>query len=140
MQGDVILGYDGSEGSKRALAAAIELADALQRKLVIAYAYEVSALGGEVQDLAKALREQGEGVLEEAAATARGAGLNPETTVISGDRAEALATLAAERGAGMVVVGSRGEGVLKGMVLGAVSHKLLHLSPAPVLVVPGHPS
>src|SRR5436190_1694971 len=110
MQGDVILGYDGSEGSKRALAAAIELADALQRKLVIAYAYEVSALGGEVQDLAKALREQGEGVLEEAAATARGAGLDPETIVISGDRAEALATLAAERGAGMVVVGSRSEG------------------------------
>ena len=33
MPGDVILGYDGSDGSKKALAAAIELADALQRTL-----------------------------------------------------------------------------------------------------------
>jgi nucleotide-binding universal stress UspA family protein len=136
MPGDVILGYDGSDGSEKALAAAIELAQGLQRKLVIAYAYEVSAFGGEVQDLAKALRENGEGITERAAATAKGAGLDPETVVISGDRAESLATLAADRGAGMVVIGSRGEGALKGLVLGSVAHKLLHLSPAPVLVVP----
>jgi nucleotide-binding universal stress UspA family protein len=136
MPGDVILGYDGSEGSKKALAAAIELADALQRKLVIAYAYEVSALGGEVQDLANALRENGEGVTAEAAAAAKDAGLDPETTVLSGDRAESLARLAADRGAGMLVIGSRGEGTLKGLILGSVAHKLLHLSPAPVLVVP----
>jgi nucleotide-binding universal stress UspA family protein len=136
MPGDVVLGYDGSEGARKALAAAIELADALNRKLVIAYAYEVSAFGGEVQDLAKTLRERGEGVLAEAATTARGAGLDPETTVISGDRAEALATLAADRGAGMVVIGTRGENPLKGLILGSVAHKLLHLSPAPVLVVP----
>jgi nucleotide-binding universal stress UspA family protein len=136
MPGDVILGYDGSDGSKKALATAIELAEALQRRLVIAYAYEVSAFGGEVQDLAKALRENGEGITAQAAATAKGAGLDPETVVISGDRAESLASLAADRGAGMVVIGSRGEGALKGLILGSVAHKLLHLSPAPVLVVP----
>jgi nucleotide-binding universal stress UspA family protein len=136
MPGDVILGYDGSEGSKKALAAAIELADALQRKLVIAYAYEVSAFGGEVQDLAKALRERGENVTGEAAAAAKGAGVDPETVVISGDRAEALASLAADRGAGMLVIGTRGEPPLKGLILGSVAHKLLHLSSAPVLVVP----
>jgi nucleotide-binding universal stress UspA family protein len=140
MPGDVVIGYDGSEGSKKALAAAIELADALQRKLVIAYAYEVSDFGGEVTDLAKALRERGESVLGHAARSAKDAGLEPETTVISGDRAESLAELAAERGAGMVVIGSRGEGTLKGLILGSVAHKLLHLSPAPVLVVPVHPS
>jgi nucleotide-binding universal stress UspA family protein len=134
--GDVLVGYDGSEGSKKALASAIELATALQSPLVIAYAYEVSAFGGEVQDLAKALRERGEGVTAEAAAVAREAGLEPETTVVSGDRAESLATLAADRGAAMVVIGTRGETPLKGIILGSVAHKLLHLSPAPVLVVP----
>ena len=36
----------------------------------------------------------------------------------------------------MVVIGTRGESPLKGMILGSVAHKLLHLSPAPVLVVP----
>jgi nucleotide-binding universal stress UspA family protein len=56
--------------------------------------------------------------------------------VISGDRAEALAKLAADRGASMVVIGTRGEALVKGLILGSVAHKLLHLSPAPVLVVP----
>jgi nucleotide-binding universal stress UspA family protein len=136
MPGDVLVGYDGSEGSKKALASAIELTGALNSRLVIAFAYEVSAFGGEVQDLAKALRERGESVTAEAAATARDAGLDPETAVVSGDRAEALATLAADRGAAMVVIGTRGESPLKGVILGSVAHKLLHLSPAPVLVVP----
>ncbi|MGZ4201252.1 MAG: universal stress protein [Thermoleophilaceae bacterium] len=136
MQGDVVLGYDGSEGSRKALATAIELASALKCRLVIAFAYEVSALGGEVQDLAKALRERGEAATAEAAQAARAAGLEPETVVISGDRAESLATLAADRGAAMIVIGTRGEPLLKGLVLGSVAHKLLHLSPAPVLVVP----
>lgn len=136
MQGDVVLGYDGSEGSRKALSTAIELASALQCRLLIAYAYEVSALGGEVQDLAKALRERGESATAEAAQAAHDAGLEPETVVISGDRAESLATLAADRGASMIVIGTRGEPLLKGLVLGSVAHKLLHLSPAPVLVVP----
>ncbi len=136
MAGDLIVGYDGTEGSHAALTSAIELATALRRKLVIAYAYEVSAFGGEVQDLAKSLHERGESVTAEAAAIAREAGVEPETAVISGDRAQALATLAADRGAAMVVIGTRGERPIKGVVLGSVAHKLLHLSPAPVLVVP----
>jgi nucleotide-binding universal stress UspA family protein len=136
MTGDLIVGYDGSEGSRAALPPAIELAAALQRKLVIAYAYEVSDFGGEVEDLAKSLHERGESVTAEAAAAAGEAGVETETVVVSGDRAEALAKLAADRGASMVVIGTRGEAPLKGLILGSVAHKLLHLSPAPVLVVP----
>jgi nucleotide-binding universal stress UspA family protein len=34
------------------------------------------------------------------------------------------------------VIGSRGESALKGLLLGSVAHKLVHLSGTPVLVVP----
>jgi nucleotide-binding universal stress UspA family protein len=136
MAGEIVLGQDGSAGSSQALGVACELAKQLDRKLVIAYAYEVSKLGGEVQDLAHALRERGESVTEEAAAKAREAGLEPETVIESGQIADALSRLARERGASMIVVGSNGESALKGIVLGSVAHKLLHLASTPVLVVP----
>jgi nucleotide-binding universal stress UspA family protein len=136
MAGEIVLGQDGSAGSSQALAVACELAKQLDRKLVITFAYEVSKFGGEVQDLAHSLREHGESVTGEAAAKAREAGLEPETVIESGQIADALARLATDRGASMIVVGSSGESALKGIVLGSVAHKLLHLASTPVLVVP----
>ena len=138
MAGEIVLGQDGSEGSGQALTVACELAKQLDRKLVIAYAYEVSKLGGEVQDLARSLREHGEGVTSEAAAKASEAGVDSETVIESGNIADALARLAEQRGASMIVVGSRGESSIRGLVLGSVAHKLLHLASTPVLVVPTH--
>ena len=49
---------------------------------------------------------------------------------------DALLELAAERDARMIVVGSYGDSPLKGAILGAVPHKLLHLADRPVLAVP----
>jgi nucleotide-binding universal stress UspA family protein len=138
MAGELLVGYDGSDGSKAALKVAVDLAKQLGEKLVIVYAYEVSQFGGEVQDLAKTLHERGEQVNGDALATAKEAGVDVESVVQSGDRADSLASLASERGASMVIVGSRGESPLKGLVLGSVAHKLLHLSTTPVLVVPTH--
>jgi nucleotide-binding universal stress UspA family protein len=138
MAGEVLLGYDGSDGSKAALNVAVDLAKQLGQKLVIVYAYEVSQFGGEVQDLAKTLHERGEDVNAGALASAKDAGVDAESLIESGDKADTLARLASDRGASMVVIGSRGESALKGLVLGSVSHKLLHLSTTPVLVVPTH--
>ncbi|HEY2600858.1 MAG TPA: universal stress protein [Thermoleophilaceae bacterium] len=138
MSDEIVLGYDGSDGGKAALAVAIDLAKQLDRKLVIAYAYEVSQFGGEVQDLGRALHERGEAVNGEAVTTARDAGADAESVIERGDKADALARVASERAAAMIVVGSRGESPLKGLVLGSVAHKLLHLATTPVLVVPTH--
>jgi nucleotide-binding universal stress UspA family protein len=136
MAGEIVLGYDGSDGAKHALAVASDLARQLSHKLVIVFAYEVSAMGGEVQDLGREIHEQGERLSAEAAATAGLAGVEVDTLIEHGDQAEALARVGSERGASMIVVGTRGESQLKGMVLGSVSHKLLHLADVPVLVVP----
>jgi nucleotide-binding universal stress UspA family protein len=50
--------------------------------------------------------------------------------------AEALAELADERDARMIVIGSHGEGPIRGAILGSTPHKLLQRSGRPVLVVP----
>lgn len=57
---------------------------------------------------------------------------------ISGELAEgdaAHAITEAAQGAGLVVVGTRGRGGFKGMMLGSVSHGLLHSAPCPVAIV-----
>ena len=136
MAGTIVVGYDGLDGAKAALARAIDLAKRLDAELVIAYGYEVSRIGGEVQDLATALREMGESLTEEAAEQARTAGLEPRKEVRDGDPAHVLASLGTEVGAEMIVVGTRGERPLVGAILGSLCHKLLHVTEVPVLVVP----
>src|SRR5262249_36197621 len=53
-----------------------------------------------------------------------------------GTPAAGLIQVAEERGARMIVVGTRGEGLVKSVLVGSTSQKLLHRSSVPVLVVP----
>jgi nucleotide-binding universal stress UspA family protein len=134
----VIVGYDGSETAKAAVRAAIEVGHAYGEEVVIAVAYELSPIGGEIYDYAAALKELARQRVAEAAevATAHGGDSEVEGVIIEQDPARALAELATERDARVIVVGTRGESPLKGALLGSTPHKLLHLADRPVLVVP----
>ena len=133
---DVIVGYDGSDGARAALDTAIETSSAFGDRVVIVFGYHVQKLGGEVQDYAKALKERAEEVVSHGRHQADAKGAEVEGVVIERHPAEALAELAKERGARMIVVGTHGESPLRGAIIGSTAHKLLHLSEVPVLVVP----
>lgn len=60
------------------------------------------------------------------------------THLLQGDAGEGIVELARVREADVVVVGSRGHGRLKRLVLGSVSGHVTHHAPCPVLVVPHH--
>jgi nucleotide-binding universal stress UspA family protein len=130
-----VLGYDGTDGSRAALDAAIGLAAELGDTLVVVFAHEVSRLGGEVHDYEEALRERGRQVLEEARAIARDGGVEIELVMRELSSAEALIAVADEHEARMIVVGSYGERPLKSALVGSTPTRLLHLSDRPVLVV-----
>jgi nucleotide-binding universal stress UspA family protein len=136
MSRPIVVGYDGSDGAKSALGAASELADRLGCELVIAYGYEFSRMGGEVADLAAALRELGERMVEEGAERVANAGVTVRREVREGDPAHVLAELGDELHATAIVVGTRGERPIVGAILGSLCHKLLHVAKVPVLVVP----
>ena len=130
-----VLGYDGTDGSRAALDAAVGLAAELGDTLVVVFAHEVSRLGGEVHDYEEALRERGRQVLEEARAVAREGGVEIELVMRELASAEALIAVADEHDARLIAVGSYGERPLKSALVGSTPTRLLHLSERPVLVV-----
>jgi nucleotide-binding universal stress UspA family protein len=135
MAGEIVVGFDGRDGARTALSEATGLAKELGAPLVVVFAYHVSPLGGEVQDLHDALIERGQAVTAEAMAAARDQGVDARAELVHGAPAPALVELAEQLGARVIVVGSTGEGPLKSAIVGSTPHKLIQLSPIPVLVV-----
>jgi len=132
--GTLVVGYDGTDGARAALQAAVALGGELGDDVVVVFAYTVGLLGGEVSDYAAALHEHAREVLDEAKSVG-GEGID----VVELERApaQALIDVADERDARMIVVGSHGEAPLKSVLIGSTPTKLLHLSQRPVLVVRG---
>jgi nucleotide-binding universal stress UspA family protein len=138
MAGDIILGYDGSEGSHAALRVAVTVAKAFDAPLTIVFGYEPNPMGGETADYKNQLEKIGTDHLAGAVNEAKG--LDPsvavEPVVAALRPVESLLEASIEREARVIVVGGSGERPIVGAILGSVPHKLLHRSTVPVLVVP----
>jgi len=142
----IVVGYDGSEHSRKALDAAIEIAKmASEGDIFITCAQHRSApavgfRGAEfgVEEMWDEQAEKIEKELAEAAERVRGAGV-PCATACTPDRPDVtMLTVAHEIDARMIVVGARGAGAREGQrsILGSTTTRLLHeAADVPVLVV-----
>ncbi|MET9106751.1 universal stress protein [Streptomyces zhihengii] len=134
----VVLGYDESPGAVPALRVAVEVAAAFGEPLVLVYgAAAPGAMGEEYASHSEALRRAGRTALGHAVAVADEAGVPTTVEILDKRPAAALLDAAARHDARVIVVGSYGESPMRGALLGSTPHKLLHLSPVPVLCVPG---
>ena len=131
----IVVGYDGTDRSKAALDAAVGLAKDLSEPILAVFGYGVNPMGGEVKDHVQALKEHGEKVTAEAVERARAGGPEAEAVLVDQEGSDALTAVAEDRDARMIVVGSYGEGPIRGAILGSTAYRLVHTSETPVLVV-----
>ncbi|MGE2732797.1 universal stress protein [Mycolicibacterium vaccae] len=124
----VVVGWDGSAQAEAALAAANRLFSATG-ELVLAEVVPYEAADDPQQSAVSAAWERLSDVVAQSATA-------PRHEVLVGAPAEALAQLARQVDADVIVVGRRGRGLSR-RVLGSVSTSLLEQAPVPVLVVDG---
>lgn len=136
MSAGIVVGYDGSNCAREALRVGMEIGQAYNEPVIIAFGYEVNRMAGEVQDYAASVRELALTQLTHGIHQAEASGVKVEAVVVENAPAQALVALAAERDARVIVVGTQGEAPFRGALIGSTPHKLLHISDRPVLVVP----
>ncbi len=147
----MLLATDGSEDSARTARTAIELSEELGAELHLVYVRDVPGvfylppgfweLDMELQSkVARRIEEEAFTRLAQEVRIAREAG-NKVAQVHArvGTPDEEIVKLAEELGAGLIVVGSRGLGSLKRVLMGSVSESVLHHTHASVLVARGDP-
>lgn len=137
----IVVGIDGSDESRKAVALAAGLAQSLHATLVVAHVMSnprthepQPIITADYASWINAYREWAEKLVRETAQHAERPGLSIETQVLTGDPAHALAHLAQEERAGLVVVGHRGRGLAKRLLMGSVADRLVQICDRPVLV------
>ena len=144
-QKTILIGYDNSDGSRRAIATAGELFPG--RKTIVLHVWSpialvVTAYGGMVplptydDDV---LQEAAENVAEAGCRLAIEAGLKaqPEIAEVTYQGTwHTILDVADQYDSEVIVLGARGLSAFKSMLLGSVSHSVAQHAHVPVLVVP----
>jgi nucleotide-binding universal stress UspA family protein len=132
----VVVGVDGSKSSRRALRRAAVEAIAHEATLEIVKAWSLldrqTGAAFDPHHGAASARAEIEQIVNDELGDER-----PPLVVRVENDLPARSLLAAAEGAWLVVIGSRGLGGFRGLLLGSVSTQVVHHSPCPVLIVRG---
>jgi len=140
---NILVALDGSAHAARALEQAVDLARADNAKLtVIAAVPDPSAWvvtgayagGVDFDELNEEAEREHATMLESAVATIPD-DLPVTKLIVHGRAAERILEQVRRGGHDLVVMGSRGRGEVKSLLLGSVSHEVLGASPAAVLII-----
>ena len=141
MFANILVAVDGSSDAERALGQAIDLAVAEHARLTLFSAVAIApgaaylAVSGQaIADLIDGAAAETDAILRTAVQQVPG---EVSVTTVSSSEPVRSALLAQIEGGhhDLVVMGSRGRGGIRSVLLGSVSHYVLHHSPAPVLIV-----
>jgi len=144
MQGKIIVAYDGSEASRRAVTYAADEARQNSSKLVIAHVLEWSPYSFLTQEeLAERHKRRGEemdrardAVVVPVLSELLSQGIPAESEIRYGHVAETLCEIATDVKARNMVVGRTGSTGMAARLFGSVAVTLAQIAPVPVTIVP----
>ncbi|MBJ7597577.1 universal stress protein [Candidatus Nephthysia bennettiae] len=145
----ILVAFDGSAHAEAALGHAIDLARSEGADLTLLTArhsyYDLgpgAAVAGEgglpavnVEEVDQALNDEAQALLDRARGRVP-TEVAAETVLAIGPAAQAVLDQVREGRHDLVVMGSRGRAGVRSLILGSVSHNVLHHSHVPVLIVP----
>jgi nucleotide-binding universal stress UspA family protein len=130
----VVVGTDGSPGSVGAVRWALRQAQATGAEVRVVLTWEVATSLGNMSGMGDAdWAEIARAAVEEALAAEPEVSASVTTKVIIGHPSNVL--VEESKDADLLVVGSRGHGRVRGMLLGSVSNHCTHHAHCPVVVV-----
>jgi nucleotide-binding universal stress UspA family protein len=133
----IVWATDGSSQAERALRFAKELAQGNGARLVVVHVNEFAA--GRSPGPVDVDEDKVQAAIGKHVKDLKQEGLDAKlemAEVMAGGAAHVIAEIAGKEGADLIVAGTRGHGPVSGLLLGSVTHRLLHIANCPVLVVP----
>ena len=135
----LLVGYDGSAGSRAALVTALRLARGAGSHVtaltVQHHLPRYAAMIGEVEEEREIGAAEARRLANEVQATADEHGVEIRNLVVSGHAAHELVRAAADTGADVIVLGHSGHSALWGALLGATTERVSRHAPCSVLIV-----
>ena len=135
---NIVLAFDGSEYSNRALQYAKSFAERFEATLWLVHIFTHTSdlLGYEDYEKFYSKRKaSGQTLLDQALQELSRTRLDVKKELQEGPEAESILNIAKNCQADLIVMGTRGHGTLKGLLVGSVSRKVIHHSSCPVMVV-----
>jgi len=142
----ILVAIDGSQNAQRALEVAVEMTERLGAELSVAHVVYVPTLfwsmgvpGSEIPSdkIEEDAEEVGRKLLAKAVKFAKDSGVaNPKDELLTDlvSPAQGIVQLAERDGADVIVVGTRGNGGFRKLLLGSVANSVLHYADCSVLV------
>jgi nucleotide-binding universal stress UspA family protein len=133
----ILLAVDGSEYSKKAVSIAREVARRFDGEVIVCHVRE-RGLSSVLDVVSEEAGEEGGDLADQVTRKLKDSGVSARPdhrATVMGHVAEEILTAASDHSADIIVMGSRGLGEFTALLIGSVTHKVLHAAPCPVLVV-----
>jgi nucleotide-binding universal stress UspA family protein len=136
----ILVPVDGSDNSYRALDSALLLSEKLGSNITVVNVTEqvpITHIESEklLSELLEAYRKENQEILSKCSKIAAEKGLSIKTLLLQGNPASVILDYSKKEKFDLLIMGSRGMGKFKQLILGSVSSKIVHHSPCAVLLI-----